>query len=154
MRPADISIRKFEKKDAQAVSGIIRSNLTAAGCKGYPEAVINHMDEVYSPEYISKLSQWRKVYVALVDDVVVGTAGLEGDTIHDVFVDAEYHNKGIGKKLVGLLEEIASNVGMGSVKVTAGTGTRQFYEKLGYKAVGEAEPEESGKGIIMEKMIF
>ena len=53
-----------------------------------------------------------------------------------------------------LLEEIASNVGMGSVKVTAGTGTRQFYERLGYKAVGEAESEEAGTGIIMEKMIF
>ena len=154
MRPADISIRKFEKKDAKAVSGIIRGNLTAAGCKDYSETVINHMYEVYSPEYISKLSQWRKVYVALADDVVVGTAGLEGDTIHDVFVAAEYHNKGIGKKLMELLEEIASNVGMGSVKVTAGTGTRQFYERLGYKAVGEAESEEAGTGIIMEKMIF
>ena len=151
MNLRNLSIRKFRETDAERVSNIIRDNLTHVNCKDYPEDVIQYMHELHSPKYLRSISNKRKVYVALCEDVVVGTASIDDDVIYTVYTDIRYHRKGIGKKLMDLLEEIASNNGLRVVKLYASITAQKFYEKLGYIKIGEENSAEFGKGIIMEK---
>lgn len=153
MREGDISLRRFKEQEAKKVSSIIQNNLLQINSKDYPEKVINKMCETFTPGYIIKMSKQRKMYVALIGDMIVGTASIEDDTIYTVFVDVKYHGKGIGEKLISLLEEIAANNGIQLVKLPASITALKFYERLGYCAVSEVESEEFGKDIIMEKYL-
>lgn len=153
MRESDILLHRFKEHEAKKVSSIIQNNLVQINSKDYPEEVINRMCETFTPGYIVKMSKQRKMYVALIDDVIVGTASIEDDTIYTVFVDVQYHGKGIGKKLMSLLEEIAANNGLQLVKLPASITALKFYEGLGYSAVAEVESGEFGRNIIMEKYL-
>lgn len=153
MRESDISLRRFKENDARRVSSVIQNNLVQINSKDYPESVITNMCETFTPAYILKMSRERKMYVALDGDIIVGTGSIDDDTIYSVFVDVKYHGKGIGEKLVGLLEEIASNNGLQHVKLPASITSQKFYERLGYSVVSEVESEEFGRDIIMEKYL-
>lgn len=153
MRPYDVTVRKFRESDAEAVSELIRRNLTEVNCKDYPESVVKSMYEAFTPKYIRTLSNKRKMYVALYDDKVIGTASLDYDTVYTVFVDVDYHRKGVGRKLMELLEEIAANNGLSTLQLPASITARKFYEKLGYQFVKQVESEENGIGLIMEKYL-
>lgn len=148
-----ITIRKFRPQDGEAVSNIIRDNLIKINSKDYSQSVIDYMCELYTPTYLRQISNKRKIYVAINNEVVVGTASIDNDTIYTVFVDTQYHRKGIAKKLINLFEEIVDNNGIRLLKVQASITSQKFYEKLGYSKVGEEESDQYGKSIIMEKYL-
>ena len=154
MYKLEITLRKFEQRDAAAISMLIRDNLIKINCMDYPEDIIRNMCELFTEKHILRLSNKRRIYVAVDDDVIVGTASIEDNTICTVFVDTFYHRNGIGRKLVQLMEEIAANKGLSVVKVSSSLTSQGFYEKLGYKVVGEEESEEFGREIMMEKIIL
>ncbi|WP_105616120.1 GNAT family N-acetyltransferase [Vallitalea okinawensis] len=146
-----ISIRPYEKSDAIKVSHIIRDNLIKVNSKDYPETVINYMTKLYTPEYVTLLSEDRDMYVAYEENVVVGTVSLEGDTLYALFVDVKYHGRGVGRKLLEFIENIASSNGIKTVQLPASLTAYQFYQKYGYIPVQEIESEEFGKACIMKK---
>jgi len=153
MKVNNISLREFRVEDAEVISKIIRTNLIQVNSRDYSESVISNMYGIFTPSFIIEVSEKRKMYVALDGEKIVGTASIEGDTIYTVFVDTEYHGKGIGRKLMECLEEIAANSGLQSVKLPASITAKKFYERLGYYALYEVETEEYGRDIIMEKSL-
>ncbi|MDF2520700.1 MAG: acetyltransferase family protein [Clostridia bacterium] len=132
----DLNIRKFRTEDAKAVAKIIT----------------NSQMEV-TPKAVLTLSNKRKMYVAVDDNRIVGTASIDYDTILGVFVDLQYRNQGVENALVRLLEEIAENNGFKHIKIEAGTDTAKLYEKLGYKAMDEVSSNELGEFTLMEKYL-
>lgn len=132
----DLNIRKFRTEDAKAVAKIIT----------------NSQMEV-TPKAVLTLSNKRKMYVAVDDNRIVGTASIDYDTILGVFVDLQYRNQGVENALVRLLEEIAENNGFKHIKIEAGTDAAKLYEKLGYKAMGEVSSNELGEFTLMEKYL-
>lgn len=142
----DISIRKFRPEDAKAVTKIINSNLINTSNDGnYAEV---------APKFILTLSNERKMYVALNDNTVVGTASIDNDTISAVFIGEQYHNQKVEEALIGLMEEIAANNGFKLIKLEAGVAAEKLYERLGYSSKGEVSSNELGRNILMEKYLF
>lgn len=132
----DLNIRKFRTEDAKAVAKII----TSSQMEVTPKAVLT-------------LSNKRKMYVALDDNRIVGTASIDYDTILGVFVDLQYRNQGVEDALVSLLEEVAENNGFKHIKIEAGTDAVKLYERLGYKAMDEVSSNELGQFALMEKYL-
>lgn len=153
MKTNIILVREFHTDDATRVSEIIRENLIKVNIKDYPKKIINNMCERFTPEYINTLKDSRSLYVALYNSEVVGTASLDNDKIYTVFVDMNYHGKGIGRTLMNFVERVALNAGIKSVQLPASLTASEFYKKLGYHIVTEAESEENGKNIVMEKFL-
>lgn len=149
----NVSIRKFRPEDAKAVSDIIKDNLLNLNSKDPTEEIINPIHQQFTPRFLLSMSNKRKMYVALHDDMIVGTASIDHDTIYTVFVALQYHGKGIDKALVSLLEEIAANNGLRLVKLVAGVTAQKLFEKLGYSAADVQESEEFGKEVVMEKYL-
>lgn len=67
--------------------------------------------------------------------------------INTVWVHEKYRNKGIGRRLIGMVEEKAK--GMGCVLSALGTWesfhAREFYEKLGYKVISISRNSPEGQ---------
>lgn len=142
----DISIRKFRPEDSKAVAKIINSALLNA----------NNDDDYaeITPKFILTLSNERKMYVAINDNVIVGTASIDNDTISSIFVDEQHHNQKIEEALISLMEEIAANNGFKLIKLKANITAESLYERLGYSSKGEASANELGRHIFMEKYLF
>ncbi len=99
------------------------------------------------------MSNKKKMYVAVEEGVVAGTASIDFDTISNIFVDEQYYIKGIDKMLISFLEEITANNGIKLVKLVTTVSVQKRYEKLGYDSVEEIETGEFGKEIIMERYL-
>lgn len=142
----DISIRKFRPEDSKAVARIINSALLNTSIDGnYAEV---------TPKFILTLSNERKMYVAINDNMVVGTASIDNDTISAVFVDEQYHNQKVEEALISLMEEIAANNGFKLIKLEADAAAERLYERMGYNSKGEALSNRLGGYILMEKYLF
>lgn len=153
MKESPITLRKFRVKDADEVSAMIRKNLLEVNSKDYSEEAIKYLYELYNPKYILSSSNKRKMYVAIRDGAVIGTASLDFDEIYSIFVCVKLHGQGIGKMLVKLMEEIASNNGFTSIKLVSSTTAQKFYEKLGYSVVGEETTDKLGKEPVMQRFL-
>lgn len=149
----NVTIRKFRTEDAGRVSNIIRSNLVDVNNKDYPEATLKLAYDQFTPKYVLTLSNNNKMYVAVEEGTIVGTACIDHDVISNVYVDFQYDGKGIDEMLINLLGEIADNFGLRPVKLVTTTLLQRRYERLGYNLVEEIEIVEFGKQIIMEKYL-
>jgi N-acetylglutamate synthase-like GNAT family acetyltransferase len=149
----EILVRRFRKEDSLRVSELIRENLIKVNIKDYPEKIIKNMFERFTPEFINTIDNSRKIFVAEYNDVVVGTASLDNDKVYTVFVDMNYHGRGVGKELMSNIERTALESGIKSLQLPASLTASEFYKKLGYHVVMEAESEENGKNIVMEKYL-
>jgi len=104
-----IYIKKFESKNSLCVSKIIISNLLKYNSKDYPLEAINTLIKFYSPDDIINYSKNDEIYVAtnLINNEILGTISISNNQVRNVFVKDEYHQKGIGKKLMSYIENIA-----------------------------------------------
>lgn len=90
------------------------------------------------------------VYVALIDNNVVGTfallimdnlahMGTPSGIVEDVAVDHEYHGQGIGKKMMEFVMEKCQEYGCYKVILSSNlkrTKAHKFYESLGFRQHG------------------
>ena len=65
--------------------------------------------------------------------------------VSTVFVDEEYRRKGIGAQLIREMEKRAAAMGVNAIRLdTFDWQGKEFYEALGYTAVGHYEHAEDG----------
>lgn len=153
MTKTNYHIKPFNPQLAKATEEVIKKNLKEVNCKDYPEVVIEAMINYYTIDNLIKISEKRDVFVIEKDGIVMGTASLEGNSIHTVFIDPEYHGTGLGKILMEYIEKIARGRGLQITTLDASLTAYPFYKKLGYIDVRNIESEEFGKAIVMEKKL-
>ena len=146
-------IRKFEKQDANETARLIRKVLTEVNSKDYPQNVIHNLSRRYSTERMIKIALKRNVYVALENGRIIGTAAIEDDYISNVFVDLDYHGKGLGSALMEKVEQIARNRGKTKVRLDACITALDFYKKRGYVKRKTILSDIYGTTFEMDKMI-
>jgi GNAT superfamily N-acetyltransferase len=149
----EIEIREFRREDAGKVSCLIRKTLIEVNSKDYPQDVIRFLCENYSPQRIIEKSSNRQIYVAVDDGRILGTASLKDDIALGLFVNPEFHGKGIGTKLMSHIEVAARKRGYKSIRLPSSITAYEFYKKLGYKKVRDEYSREFGKAIIMGKSL-
>lgn len=148
-----MKIRKLKKEDATEVSHIIRRCLREVNSKDYPKKAIISLCDFFTPDLIIKNMGDRTIYVAVEDDKVIGTASLKGDTVFTVFVNPDYHGRGIGSKLMDKVEKLAKDKKYKILKVPSGLSSVDFYKHRGYKEVKRVHSVDHGDTIEMEKRI-
>jgi len=148
----DYQIRIAEADDAAAISQVIVAALRTSNARDYPASVIERVERNFSPAAISALMEKRRVFVALIDRQIVGTASLDGRAVRSVFVAPDLQGKGIGRQLMQGIEQTARQTGLTSLAVPASVTAESFYATLGYVAVREVlEGEE--RTVVMEKVL-
>lgn len=154
-----LKIVEYSEKYLEQISNIIIQNLLTVNSKDYGIERVKKMAEDFTVEKLqNSLSKRKKVFVALIDDNVVGTAGIDKSWYSDdeywiltVFVKPENHGQGIGKKLIGKIEEYATTLPIKKLVIPASITAHEFYYKLGYRYKDEKKELNDEDMYIMEK---
>lgn len=154
MECENIIIRKFKSMDSLEVCHIIKRNLIEVNSKDYPEHIINNMCNLYTSDHLIKIAEERDIYVAELNGKIIGTASLEGGIICAVYVNIDYHKRGVGKKLIAFIEAAAKNNSIDLLRIHASLTSLNFYYALGYKYVKEVDDVDAGRSTIVEKQLF
>lgn len=113
-------IRKAVEEDAPAIHEIIQESFTKYIAEAGLTTTMEALHE--SIEDIIRDIRTKEVYIALIDDIVVGTARvtiLPDNTAYlsRFGVRPSYHNIGIGKSLMNLIDKMLMKKGIKSVSL-------------------------------------
>ena len=136
-----LKIEEYNEKYLKQISNIIIQDLLNVNIKDYGLERVKKMAEDFTVKKLKNtFSKRKKVFIALIDDNVVGTAGIEESWysadeywILTVFVKPENHGQGIGRKLIEKIEEFATTLPIKKLVIPASITANGFYYKLGYK---------------------
>ena len=148
-----ITVRKFKDDDGLEASDLIRKVLLELNSRDYPESVIQFLYNEFSPESIIKLSKDRLFLVAEEKGKIIGTITFTDNYIATVFVNPKEHGRGIGKKLMYTVEDIARKRKLKWIKLDASITAVEFYKKLGYSMEEKRDDKDYGITYIMTKKL-
>ena len=111
------------------------SNLLQVNVRDYGEAVVQQLARFFTPEFVLNYAQAGEMLVALAGAGVVGTATLEREWVRNVFVSIDQHRRGIGRLLMGQIEDAARRQALPRLRLRANIAAVDFYQKLGYLPV-------------------
>lgn len=156
-------IELFQDTQAEAVSHLIRRNLREVNSRDYSETFINDLVAYFSPEMLLRKSREQHIFVAIDDEEnVIGTAGLVngGSMVAPnyycvaVFVLPEWHRKGIGTRLMEVVEAFARTCDASRITVPAAVSAIGFYQKMGYSFKdGIDAPDERGEYRMVKEIV-
>ncbi len=136
-----IKIQEYEEKYVEQISTIIIRNLLEVNVKDYGVEEVEKMKNQFTVEKLKDtLKNRKKVFVAIKDNEVVGTAGIDVSWynpdeywILSVFVKPENHGEGIGSLLIKHIEDYAIHFNLRKLIIPASITAHGFYYKLGYR---------------------
>lgn len=145
-------IRNYSNKDAEEISALVVKNLLEVNTKDYPYDLMAGLVGFYSPDSMNAAALKKEVFVGVQGERIVATAALVDDGwIHDVFVDTQWHCRGMGGAMMVFLEKLAKSRGYRVVKLPSSITAVGFYEKLGYRQLREVVSGEGLTEVLMEK---
>lgn len=157
-----IEIKEYEDKYAEEISRIVIQNLLEVNSKDYElEYCQNSANDFTVDKILKNFNKRTKVFVALENGVVIGTAGLDKSWYNDdgeywiltVFVDIAHHKQGIGKMLIEKIEEFAKEMKFKKLVIPASITACEFYHKLGYEYKDSKKELNEDKMYIMGKYL-
>ena len=131
-----VVVRKFQTGDENIIRDILHRNFEEVNSRDYPQETIQSLKQNFSAETILFYSTEREMFVAEKEKQIIGTASLgkfgEDYYVLTVFVNPDYHQQGIGKKLMEKIEKRAKENNAHRLLVPASITGEPFYLKLGY----------------------
>ena len=136
-----IEIKEYNETYVEQISTIIIRNLLEINVKDYGVEKVQEMAKDFTVEKLkTDLKNRKKVFVAIKDNKVVGTAGIDVSWynpdeyyILTVFVKPENHGEGIGRLLIKAIEDYAIHSNFKKLIIPASITAHEFYFKLGYR---------------------
>jgi ribosomal protein S18 acetylase RimI-like enzyme len=141
-------IRDYQKEDWAAICDIfIRAKPDELKGSCSPEAVI----PLAQDERFLNLFHHSVLYVAELDQQVVGYAGYQGSLVSFLFVDPQYYQRGIAMKL---LKKVISQIGATAWLNVAKNNlpARELYQKFGFKIAEEFVGQYNGHDVTVLRL--
>lgn len=121
----------------------------------YPPEGIRSFEDFITDSRLKKMFVMGtyQMMVAFHDMKMVGLISLRNEThISLLFVDRNYHKRGIGRALIAALANyVKSEIGQDKLTVNASPYGVGFYHRLGFRDIG---PEKQQDGIIFTPMVL
>lgn len=168
MNDLHFNIRIIQEKDIEKTVEIIQQNLLKVNSNVYPPDVIDFMCKYYNLEdFREKINDFNDLFVAESENgldekshikQIIGVGGWQINESSDpkegvvkcMFVEPELHGKGIGLKLLEVIENRVKGL-ISKLTLEASLNAVKFYEKLGYIAIGTKDHGKFGYVELMEK---
>ncbi|WP_095192481.1 GNAT family N-acetyltransferase [Pseudomonas sp. Irchel 3A7] len=144
--------RPATSRDAAAINRVVIAALLESNSQDYPPDVIAQVEQSFFPEAITTQITKRRVFVALLGENIIGTAGLDSGVVRSVFVDPAHQKGGIGRRLMDVIHTTAASAGIGAVRVPSSITAERFYTALDYQKIRD-EFHGAERTIVMEKRL-
>jgi putative acetyltransferase len=157
MTPAELPflLRRARPEDALGILEAQRSAIRGTAAEAYSPAIIDEWaPAVIVHERVETFRHWiargEELIVVAVDTTgrIIGfgsivPANLE---LRAVYVAADHGRRGVGRAILGRLEELAREAGLTELRMDASTNAVPFYEASGFIAVEPGEHVMSSGG--------
>ena len=147
-----MEIRKLNKEDFNEVSQLIKECYLKLNIGGHTKKGIEIQIKANSPENLAKRSEKIKYFIMVDKNKIIGICGYDSNKIYTLFVDINYHKKGIGQKLLSYILKEANNEGLKSIKTWSTFYAEKFYSLSGFIKKREIYLPEGSKDIILIEM--
>lgn len=155
-----IEIKEYNENYVEQISILITRNLLEINVKDYGVEKVQEMAKDFTVEKLKDaLKNRKKVFVAVKDNEVVGTAGIDVSWynpdeyyILTVFVKPENHGEGIGRLLIQAIEDYAIHSNFRKLIIPASITAHEFYYKLGYRYKDNQKALNEENMYLMEKI--
>lgn len=145
-----ISIRRADSADAGRAWQIRHLAILGLCADHYSiEALRKWTSEEVSPAYARLLE--RDFYLAIVGEEVVGTGmiNLSTGAIDSLFVDPQFAQRGVGRKLMKHLESLACEAGLASLCLESTLNAAEFYRHCGFEG-DQVSSYQSPRGVTLD----
>ena len=153
-----MNIRRFEEKDADELSQVIRTTLSISNSNDYTPQELEGLFMELSPQALLQRAQQGHFYVACDDGKLIGSGcispfwGSETESILlTIFVLPDYQGKGIGRRIIQTLEQDEYALRADRIEIPASKTGVEFYRKLGYDYKNGEKELEDGRLYRLEK---
>ncbi|WP_334506263.1 GNAT family N-acetyltransferase [Bradyrhizobium sp. AZCC 1693] len=133
--------RLAKRKDASGLYDIRRRSILELAPPTMPKAEAEAWALQLTPSGMEQKLRELEVWVAELDDVVVGWGAIRGDMLEGLYVAAEFAGQGVGAGLLDRLEGLIRDREFPSVRAEASSNARDFYLRRGYRAAGPQTPK-------------
>lgn len=134
-----MNIRRFCEDDAEKVSAMVIHTLQVSNSKDYSAEEIDAMISRFQPVCVLERASWTHFYVAEEGESIIGCGAIgpywgseTESSLFNIFVLPECQGKGIGRKIIEMLEQDEYFLRAERVEVPASITGVGFYRKLGY----------------------
>jgi len=130
---SDIIIREMCDSDLVRVSLIVcNCYRLLAKREGLTQEQLVHLQSARgSEEVIQSQRQQQLFLVAVGDNTLMGVASIENNELSKLYVDPEFHGRGIGKRLFREAQQFILGNGYSEMFLGAFSSAVPFYERLG-----------------------
>ena len=148
------TIRRFEKKDAKAVSALIAYTLRTTNRADYSEEYLEKDIQCLQPENLISRAEVQHFYVAEDDNRIVGCGSIgsywgkeDESSLFTIFVHPDQQGKGLGQSIIETLEQDEYALRAKRIEIPASITGLPFYLKMGYSY-------KNGKAVIDEEQLY
>ncbi|MEU7842353.1 GNAT family N-acetyltransferase [Micromonospora sp. NPDC049114] len=131
----EVTVRQFRPEDGEALSALVVRCLREVNSRDYPAELIDEMCAHFTADRFRELGVERRIYVAEEDGRPVGTVSRDGNKVYTMFVDPDAHGRGVGRRLMRHVEELARAEGHEFMETGASLTGHGFYRRIGYTDV-------------------
>ncbi len=151
----DIKIRKFKISYSKKISDFIIKQFKKFNCEDVGEEGLNFFLDSHTTKHIK--DNWKENYVVIIEDgnkiIGVGRAKNNGWITH-CYVDEKYFHKGLGKKLMQMMEKWIKRNNIKTVFLNSSIFALGFYKRIGYKTIGGMKKHHGIPLYKMKKELF
>ena len=147
-------IRRFENKDAEAVSALIAYTMRTINIKDYSEEYLENDILHLQPADLIRRAEAQHFYVAKDGDRIIGCGSIgpywgkkDESSLFTIFVHPDYQGQGIGKSIIETLEQDEYALRAKRIEIPASITGLPFYLKMGYAY-------KNGKAVIDEEQLY
>ena len=146
-------IRDAIEDDAQQISDLLIDSARIFFADDFSKAgMALFIDDCAPTTLQERIRAGDRYYVAIVDDVIAGVCAIRrGNYLYSLFTDAEFHRRGVARKLWERALRDIRESGYEEVTVKASNYAVPAYERLGFVCTG---PREEEKGIVSNPMRY
>ena len=134
-----MKIRRFQEKDAEAISALLAVTLRTTNINDYSSEYIENVIKTHQPQNILERASWTHFYVVYENEKIVGCGAIgpywgktDESSLFTIFVLPEYQGVGIGRKIIQTLEQDEYFLRAKRIEVPASITATPFYLKMGY----------------------
>ena len=131
-----IIIRRSRQEDRQSIVNVHSAAVTGIRTSLYTPEEIQAWAVPKKPESYEEAIRSKEFFVAEDAGIILGFGVLnqESAEVEAVYVNPEAGRRGIGLELLRRLEERASDLGLGELRLNASLNAVPFYQRAGYVA--------------------